>query len=314
MGVTLIFPGQGSQYVGMGKSLIEDQDCKFIYELADKALGFKISEISLNGPETDLKLTQNTQPAIITHSIALFKKLKKVLDSKNIKIDRVLGHSVGEYAALVAAGSLDFEVAVKAVHLRGKYMQEAVPVGKGAMYAILRIPADIVKKACLEASTETEKVMPANFNEPGQIVISGDTHACERAVKWLKENYLGKQMAIPLKVSAPFHSRLMKPAETKLASFLDTVDFKTNNIPYVANVNAREYLENTNKDEIKENLVKQVCASVLWSQSIASLPQDTLFIEVGPGKVLTGLNKKINSTFKTFTLDNNFEGLEEFLS
>lgn len=314
MGVTLIFPGQGSQYVGMGKSLIDDTACKEVYEKADEVLGYKISSMCFEGPESELKLTENTQPAIITHSIALFNKLKKVLDSKNIKIDRVLGHSVGEYAALVAAGSLDFETAVMAVHLRGKYMQEAVPVGKGAMYAILRVPADIVEKACLEVSTEEETVMPANFNEPGQVVISGDASACERAVKWLKENYLGKQMAIALKVSAPFHSGLMKPAETKLASFFESVNFKSNTIPYVANVDAKEYLANTDKEEIKENLIKQVCASVLWSQSILSLPNDTVFIEVGPGKVLTGLNNKMNTSFRTFTLDNNFEGLEEFLS
>lgn len=314
MGVTLIFPGQGSQYVGMGKNLIEDKDCSEIFNKADEVLGYPISKMCLDGPEELLKLTENTQPAIITHSVALFTKLKKVLDAKNIKIDRVLGHSVGEYAALVAAGSLDFESAVKAVHFRGKYMQEAVPNGKGAMYAILRVPADIIEAACDFASNESEKVMPANFNEPGQIVISGDFQACERAVKWLKDNYQGKQMAIPLKVSAPFHSKLMEPAETKLAQFLDTIEFSSNKVPYIANVDAKEYFAETDKETIKENLIKQVCASVLWSQSILTLPNDTIFIEVGPGKVLSGLNKKINTSFKTFTLDDNFEGLEEFLS
>jgi len=315
MGVTLIFPGQGAQYVGMGKSLLEDSACKEIFAKADEALGFSISNLCFEGPEDDLKLTKNTQPAIVTHSIALYTKLKKILDEKNITIDRVLGHSVGEYSALVAAGSLRFEDAVKAVNNRGLFMQEAVAPGQGKMYAILRVPEEIIKEACVASSSLDAKVMPANFNEPGQTVISGHADACDKAVAWLKENYEGKQMAIPLKVSAPFHSTLMQPAEAKLTEFFSTVEFMDNTVPYVANVNANEYAVGTPAQTIQNNLIEQVCASVLWKQSISKLPEDTIFIEVGPGKVLTGLNRKINRAYKTFNLDseNSFEGLLEFI-
>lgn len=311
--VTLIFPGQGSQYVGMGNNIEEINECSEVFKQADSSLGFSISEICKNGPEEKLKLTEFTQPAIVTHSIALFQKLKNVLSDKGITIDRVLGHSVGEYPALVAAGAIGFEDAVKAVNLRGKYMQEAVAPGEGKMYAILRVPGEIVEKACNEVSTETEKVMCANFNDPTQVVISGHADAADKAVAWLKENYEGKQMAKELAVSAPFHSSLMKPAEEKLSEFLSTIEFKSNDIPYIANIDAKEY--KTDGETIKSNLVNQVCGSVLWAQSMASLADETVCIEVGPGKVLTGLNKRINKTFKTYTLDTeaSFEGLEEFL-
>jgi len=250
----------------------------------------------------------------VTHSIALFERLKVILSEKNIKIDRVLGHSVGEYPALVAAGAIRFEDAVKAVNLRGKYMQEAVAPGEGKMYAILRVPGDIVKEACEAVSTEIEKVMCANFNDPTQVVISGHAAAADSAVSWLKENYEGKQMAKELAVSAPFHSSLMKPAEEKLAQFLNTIEFKENDIPYIANIDANEYVK-ASGEAIKENLIKQVCGSVLWTQSMATLTDETVCIEVGPGKVLSGLNKRINRSFKTYTLDTDasFEGLEEFL-
>ena len=316
MKVTLIFPGQGSQYVGMGKNLTELPECKEVFENADSAFDFSITGLMFEGPEDKLKLTEFTQPSIVTHSYALFKGLKSFLDKEGIEVERVLGHSVGEYAALAATGAIDFKDAVKAVQLRGKYMQEAVAPGDGKMYAILRVPKEEVQKACEAVSTEEEKVMPANFNEPGQTVISGHSEACDKAVAWLKENYEGKQMAIPLKVSAPFHSSLMKPAEEKLSAHLESIEFKSNEIPYVANIDAKEYSKGTDGKLIKDNLVKQVCGSVLWSQSIEKLPEDTVFIEVGPGKVLTGLNKKINKNFKTYTLDSEagFEGLKEFLA
>jgi [acyl-carrier-protein] S-malonyltransferase len=314
MGVTLIFPGQGSQYVGMGKNLWDEAEFKDYFTRADKII--PISSLCLNGPEDQLKLTEFTQPAIVTHSIALFNKLQNILRQRNIKIDRVLGHSVGEYSALVAAGVLKFEDAIHCVHLRGKYMQEAVAVGMGKMYAILRVPANIVAEACLAVSTSEQKVMPANYNEPGQIVISGHSGACDAAVEWLKNNYAGKQMAIPLQVSAPFHSQLMLPAEKKLADVLTNVEFKSNEIPYIANIDAKEYATGTDADIIRENLIKQVCGSVLWYQSLEQLDENSVFIEVGPGKVLTGLNKKIKSTFKTFTLDsdNAFENIEGFFN
>ena len=313
MKVTLLFPGQGSQYVGMGNNLQDYKESKDIFNLADSSLGFSISELCKNGPEEKLKMTEFTQPAIVTHSIALFKKLKTILDEKNITIERVLGHSVGEYSALVAANALRFEDAVRAVNLRGKYMQEAVPQGVGKMYAILRIPSEIVAKACHEVSNESEQVMCANFNDPTQIVISGHAGACEKAIAWLKENFEGKQMAMELPVSAPFHSSLMKPAEKKLAEFFNTIEFSSNTIPYIANIDAKEYL--TDGKTIRSNLETQVCGSVLWTQSIQSLDPSSLCIEVGPGKVLTGLNKRINPNLSTYTLDSkeSFEGLEEFL-
>ena len=305
MGVTLLFPGQGSQYVGMAKG-------ESLLATADSVLGYPLSEICMEGPEEKLKLTENTQPAIVTHSVALFLRLKPILLEKGIQIDRVLGHSVGEYSALVAAGALSFEDAVKAVNLRGKYMQEAVPEGKGKMFAILRVPGEMVANACEAVSDENEQVMCANFNDPTQVVISGHAGACEKAVNWLKENFEGKQMAKELPVSAPFHSSLMKPAEEKLAQHLSTITFNENTLPYVANIDAKEY--RTDGATIKNNLIKQVCGSVLWTQSMQSLPDNTACIEVGPGKVLTGLNKRINNTFKTYNLDSGFEGLEEFLN
>lgn len=316
MGVTLIFPGQGSQYVSMGKNLFDIPECKEIFLRADKSSNQSMTNLCFEGPVEKLKLTENTQPAIVTHSIALFNKLKIILADKKIKIDRVLGHSVGEYSALVAAGSLRFEDAVKAVHLRGRYMQAATPAEIGKMFAILRVPSDIVQKACIESSTEDSKVMAANFNEPTQTVISGHADACARAVKWITENFEGRTRAMELQVSAPFHSSLMQPAEKKLSEYLTNVEFKTNEIPYIANIDAKEYPKETSGSIIKENLVKQVCGSVLWSQSISSLSEKTVFIEVGPGKVLTGLNKKINKEFKTYTLDTegSFKGLLEFLN
>lgn len=312
MGVTLIFPGQGSQYVGMGNNLVDFPVARSTFNQADQSLGFSIRDICLEEPDTRLHLTEFTQPAIVTHSVALFNVLKEKLAQKNIEIDRVLGHSVGEYSALVAAGALRFEDAVKAVNLRGKFMQEAVPVGQGKMYAVLRVPGPIVAEACQAVSSEGEQVMCANYNDPTQVVISGHANACDKAVQWLKSNYEGKQMAKELTVSAPFHSSLMKPAEEKLAQHLNTIDFQANKIPYVANIDAKEY--STDGATIKENLIQQVCGSVLWTQSMEQLPDESICIEVGPGKVLTGLNKRINKTFKTYHLDNGFEGLEEFLN
>jgi [acyl-carrier-protein] S-malonyltransferase len=316
MGVTLLFPGQGAQYVGMGKNLLDFPESKNVFDKADEALGFKISNLCFEGPVEDLTLTENTQPAIVTHSIALFEKLKTILDEKNISINRVLGHSVGEYSALVAAGSISLEDAVLAVKSRGSFMQDATPAGVGKMFAIMRVPSEIVTKACEASSNEENKVMAANFNEPTQTVISGHAEACQRAVTWISENFEGRSRAIELKVSAPFHSSLMKPAEHKLNTFFDSISIKENEIPYVANINTEEYAIGTNGNIIRENLVNQVCGSVLWSQSISKLSDKEIFIEVGPGKVLAGLNKKINKEFRTYSLDSEsgFEGLVEFLN
>lgn len=309
MKVTVVFPGQGTQYVGMAKEFSGSE----FFNVINKSLGYNLERIMLEGPADELKLTENTQPAIVTHSLLLFDKLKKNLSKKSIIIERVLGHSVGEYAALSAAGVLNFEDAVKAVHFRGKYMQEAVPNGKGAMYAILKQTEDIIKLACENASTHNEFVSPANFNEPSQIVISGDKAACERAIKFMEEKTSGRVKAIELQVSAPFHCSLMRPAEIKLKEKLNTIEFKKLNCNYIANIDAKEYSLETSPKIIKGNLLKQVCGSVLWTQSIQALPSETIIIECGPGKVLAGLIKKINSDLRVISLDTEtgFSELEE---
>lgn len=299
MKVTVVFPGQGTQYVGMGKVFSDFAH----FEKANTATGYDLKKMMLEGPADDLKLTENTQPAIVAHSLMLFDKLLPLLKQKNITIERVLGHSVGEYAALAAAGAMTFEEAVKAVHFRGKYMQEAVPQGKGTMYAILKQDEETIRNACEAASTSEEKVSPANFNEPSQIVISGDKFACERAIRLMEEKTGARVKAIELQVSAPFHCALMKPAELKLKPVLDQIKFQPLKYNYVANIDANEYHTDTNPETIKENLLKQVCGSVLWTHSIQKLPENTLIIECGPGKVLSGLIKKINPNLKVVSLD-----------
>ncbi len=299
MKVTVVFPGQGTQYVGMGKVF---SDYAY-FDKANAAAGFDLKTIMLEGPVENLKLTENTQPAIVAHSLMMFHKLEDLLNQKNIQIERVLGHSVGEYAALAAAGAMEFEDAVKAVHFRGKYMQEATPAGKGTMYAILKQEEAIIREACEAASTEDEKVSPANFNEPNQIVISGDKYACENAIRLMEQRSQGRVKAIELQVSAPFHCSLMKPAELKLKPVLDNINFRPLKVPYVANIDAHEYGIDTSPEVIKENLLKQVCGSVLWTHSIQKLSDDTVIIECGPGKVLAGLIKKINPNLKVISLD-----------
>ena len=300
MKVTVVFPGQGTQYVGMGTVFSGHAH----FASANSATGYNLEKLMLEGPAEDLKLTENTQPAIVTHSLIMFEKLKSILELKDIKIERVLGHSVGEYAALAAAGVVEFSDAVRAVHYRGKYMQESVPQGKGTMYAILKQSEITIREACEAASNSEESVSPANFNEPNQIVISGDKVACETAIRLMGEKTNDRVKAIELQVSAPFHCALMKPAEIKLKSVLDEITFHPLKFPYIANVDAHEYATDTNPVTIKENLLKQVCGSVLWTQSIQKLPDETIIIECGPGKVLAGLIKKINPNLKVISLDN----------
>ena len=300
MKVTVVFPGQGTQYVGMGTVFSGHAH----FASANSATGYNLEKLMLEGPAEDLKLTENTQPAIVTHSLIMFEKLKSILGLKDIKIERVLGHSVGEYAALAAAGVVEFSDAVRAVHYRGKYMQESVPQGKGTMYAILKQSEITIREACEAASNSEESVSPANFNEPNQIVISGDKVACDTAIRLMGEKTNDRVKAIELQVSAPFHCALMKPAEIKLKSVLDEITFHPLKFPYIANVDAHEYATDTNPVTIKENLLKQVCGSVLWTQSIQKLPDETIIIECGPGKVLAGLIKKINPNLKVISLDN----------
>lgn len=308
--VTLLFPGQGSQYVGMGKNLDHS-----LFDKGNEILGYDLKKLMHEGPEEELKLTHNTQPAILKHSITLFHHLLPLLEKYNVKIDRVLGHSVGEYAALVAAGVLSPYDAIHAVHLRGKYMQEAVPVGAGKMFAILKVPADIIEQACSAVSLPGSEVMPANFNDPSQIVISGESEACTRAVAWIAENFKEPHRAMELNVSAPFHSSLMKPAADKLKEAFTKFKWHENKIPYIANIDASEYSAGTNPETIINNLYHQAFGPVLWTQSVEKLPSDTLCIEVGPGKVLMGLVRKINKDIKVVTLDKDeaLTELEELL-
>ncbi|HLE10462.1 MAG: [acyl-carrier-protein] S-malonyltransferase [Bdellovibrionales bacterium RIFOXYD12_FULL_39_22] len=302
--VTLLFPGQGSQHVGMGKEL-EGRPSFNLFKKADDILGYNLSSICFNGPEEQLTLTANTQPALLTHSVAIWQNVKELLDSKGVAVNRVLGHSIGEYSALVAAGALSFEDAVMAVHLRGKFMQEAVPQGKGKMYAIMRASEEKVVEACELASDKSkgEIVTAANFNEPGQTVISGHAAACDRAAKWIEANVDGRTKALELKVSAPFHSPLMEPAANNLAAAFSKFKFLPLKTPYIANINATEYPIETSGDVIRQNLIDQVCGSVQWSKSIAKLDSNTLCLEIGTGRVLAGLVRKINRDIKVLSME-----------
>lgn len=271
-----VFPGQGSQFVGMGKGLAE----KYL-DQANTILGFDLKKIVLEGPEEELKKTEITQPAIFVISAAMLDRLSSFRPSF------FAGHSLGEYSALYAVGSISFEDGVKIVHLRGKFMQEAVPIGEGAMAALLGGEREAIIQICAEVGN----VWPANFNCPGQIVISGKKEAVETAGEKLKA--AGVKKIIPLAVSAPFHCPLMQPAADKLQAELDKIEIKDAKIPVFANVNASPA---TKSEEIRELLIKQVTAPVLWEDSVRKMIADgaSSFIEVGPGKVLSGLIKKID--------------------
>lgn len=283
-----IFPGQGSQYPGMGKELAETfAVARHLFEEADDAIGFKLSALCFAGSDADLKLTANTQPAILTASIAV---LKVVEQETGLKADYVAGHSLGEYSALVCSGAFSFADAVRTVRARGTFMQEAVPVGTGTMAAILGVESDILEDICREAA-EGDVVSPANFNSPGQIVIAGSVAAVARAIEIAKARGFRKAMLLP--VSAPFHCALMKPAAEKLAKVLDAINYSDMVHPVVSNVEATA---NSDKSRVRDLLVSQVCAPVLWEQSVIAMTAlgVTRFIELGPGKVLSGLVKRIS--------------------
>jgi [acyl-carrier-protein] S-malonyltransferase len=284
--IAFIFPGQGSQVVGMGKALAEQfPECREVFDEADAALGESLSELIFNGPSEALTLTENTQPAILAMSIAAYRALA----SRGFEPDMVAGHSLGEYSAHVAAGTFELADALKVVRNRGRYMQEAVPVGTGAMAAILGLDADEVEEACREAS-DGEVVSPANLNAPGQVVIAGTAAAVARASDRAKA--MGAKRVIALHVSAPFHCALMKPAETRLASELRVLRTESPRVPVIANVDATP-----KRDAVAaiDALVAQVSAPVRWEAVMRRLAAEgaTVFVEVGPGSVLSGLGRKV---------------------
>jgi [acyl-carrier-protein] S-malonyltransferase len=287
-GIAFIFPGQGSQYVGMGKNLCENfKVARETFEQADDALGCKLSSLCFEGPEEELKLTMNTQPAILTTSVSALRALQL---ETGLCPTLLAGHSLGEYTALVAGGALDFADAVRTVRARGQFMQEAVPVGEGAVGAVLGLDAATVAEICEEAS-QGEILTPANYNCPGQIVISGHTGAVMRAVLLAKER--GAKRAVILPVSAPVHSPLMKPAEKRLEAFLESVAIKDLQVPVVANVDAQP---NTSAERIARLLIHQLSAPVRWEESMRTMLSGAIrrFIELGPGKVLLGLIKRMD--------------------
>jgi [acyl-carrier-protein] S-malonyltransferase len=287
--IAFLFPGQGSQAIGMGKELAEKYPiARRTFDEADEALGYKISKLCFEDPEDQLRLTEITQPAILTASVAAYR----MLNEKGIKPNFVAGHSLGEYSAHVAAGTFSFADAVRTVRNRGKYMQEAVPVGVGAMAAILGMDLDKIIAICTDAA-QGEICEPANINSPGQIVISGHAGAVERAIKLAEER--GAKKAVSLPVSAPFHCSLMKPAQDRLAADLQALQFKNPNIPVVCNVDATSIID---AERSRDALIRQVTGSVKWEQSVRLLIDQGVqtFVEVGPGKVLWGLMRQIDRT------------------
>jgi [acyl-carrier-protein] S-malonyltransferase len=293
-----LFPGQGSQTVGMGKDLYDNfSAARQVFEEADDSLRFKLSEMCFKGDEADLQLTANTQPAILTTSIAAFRAMQL----ENFPMpDYVAGHSLGEYSALVAAGAIEFSDAVKTVRKRGTYMQEAVPVGTGAMAAILGLDLQAVEDACREAE-QGQICSPANINSPAQIVIAGNTEAVNRAIEILKER--GAKRAIKLNVSAPFHCALMLPAQEKLARDLQEINYADLRFPIIENVSAQE---NRSGERVRVALTEQVSKPVRWAQSIENLISEGVetFIEVGAGKILSGLVRQINRDVRSLNVEN----------
>jgi [acyl-carrier-protein] S-malonyltransferase len=294
--IAFLFPGQGSQAVGMGKDLAEKYPVATkTFEEADAALGFKMSALCFEGPEDQLRLTENTQPAILTVSVAAWR----VLNEQGVDAAFLAGHSLGEYSAHVAAATLSFTDAVRAVRNRGRYMQEAVPVGTGSMAAILGMSPDAVATVCADAA-QGEICESANINSPEQIVISGHTAAVERAAKLADER--GAKRAKVLPVSAPFHCSLMKPAQERLAVDLQALTFSIPKLPVICNVDAAAV---TAADAAREALLRQVTGSVKWNQSMQWLIAQGVqtFIEVGPGKVLCGLMRQIDRSKKCLNVE-----------
>jgi [acyl-carrier-protein] S-malonyltransferase len=294
--LAFLFPGQASQYPCMGQDLAANfAESRAVFEEADAALGFPISQLCFEGSEDALKLTENTQPAILTVSVAAYRALA----ARGIEPDFAAGHSLGEYSALVAAGALEFSEAVKLVRQRGRYMQEAVPAGEGAMAAILGLsPADVAE-VCKKAAGG-DVVSPANLNSPEQTVIAGDATAVKRAVEIASQ--AGAKRAVILAVSAPFHCSLLAPAQKRLEAELRAVKFSTPRFPIITNVDAEAI---TSGDEARESLLRQVTMPVRWLESVREMIEQgvNIFVEVGPGKVLSGLLRQIDRSVRCFNVE-----------
>ena len=292
--IAFIFPGQGSQQVGMGQEFVQNsKESKAFYDKCDEVLQFSLSNLMLNGPAEELTLTYNAQPALLTTGVMVAQKL---MDA-GIKPDYTAGHSLGEYSAFVTSGALSFEDAVLTVHKRGLFMNDAVPAGEGAMAAILGLDAASLKAVCNQITAEGNVVQLANLNCPGQIVISGTKSGVEKASAAAKE--AGAKRAIPLVVSGPFHSELMREAAVKLQEVIDSIEVNTPHTPIISNVGAN-LLEGP--AAIRQEMIEQVYSPVLWEDDVRKLLElgVTTFIECGPGKVLSGLVKKVDRSVKTY--------------